>query len=177
MAGTGATAGTNGTAVSDPNAERVGLRIGACPRCSVELETLTHAGIKAAACPKCEGVWLGPSELVGAIRFFAANQGTAPKTIALLEGPSRRTTLFCPECTSSLRSVTLRGVDVEKCPSCGGVFLDRGESETIAKRVMFSAATWEPAHQELLRTLRLIRERLAQEMAEKRRREDGPNQF
>ena len=155
------------------DSEPVRLKIAECPRCRVELETLTHAGIKGAGCPKCEGVWLGAADLVSAIRFFATDKGVALKTIALLEGPTRASALRCPECSVSLQSIALRGVDVEKCPSCRGVFLDSGESEAIAKRVMFSAATWEPAHQELLQTLRLIRERLAQEKAERRSRMDS----
>lgn len=113
------------------------------------------------------------ADLASAIRSYAADHGVALKTIALLEGPARPNGMRCPECSSSLQSIALRGVDVETCPSCRGVFLNRDESESIAKRVMLSAATWEPAHQELLQTLHLIRGRLAEERANWRAKSGG----
>jgi Zn-finger nucleic acid-binding protein len=131
---------------------------------------VTVAGANGASCPKCEGVWLGADGLATAIRHYAAAQGVTLKTIALLEGPSRPGELHCPECSSSLQLIALRGVEVETCPTCRGVFLQRVDIEAIAKRVMYSAATWVPAHQEFLRTLRLLREQKAQQRAEKERR-------
>lgn len=159
--------------MSDPDSDPFRLKLAKCPHCSVELEPLTESSIKGAGCPKCEGVWLRRADLASAIRSYAADHGVALKTIALLEGPARPNGLRCPECSSSLQSIALRGVDVETCPACRGVFLDRGESESIAKRVMLSAATWEPAHQELLQTLHLIRERLAEERADRRLKSGG----
>ena len=126
-----------------------------CPHCRVELKVLTHSGINWAGCPKCEGVWLTAPDLIKALRLYAADQGVALETIALLEGAAQPSALHCPQCPgSTLQVITLRGVEVEKCVSCRGVFLNRGEGEVIAQRLVFASATWEPAHQELLHTLR-----------------------
>jgi Zn-finger nucleic acid-binding protein len=126
-----------------------------CPHCRIELEPLTRSGINWAGCPKCEGIWLAAPEVVKALRLYAADQGVALETIALLEGAARPSVLPCPQCpASALQVITLRGVEVEKCASCRGVFLDRGEGEAIATRLAFAAATWKPAHEELMRTLR-----------------------
>ena len=126
-----------------------------CPHCRVDLKVLTHSGINWSGCPKCEGVWLAAPDLVKALRLYAADQGVALETIALLEGAARPSALHCPQCpASTLQVITLRGVEVEKCVSCRGVFLNRGEGEVIAQRLVFASATWEPAHQELLQTLR-----------------------
>jgi Zn-finger nucleic acid-binding protein len=126
-----------------------------CPHCRVELKVLTHSGINWAGCPKCEGVWLAAPDVIKALRLYAADQGVALETIALLEGVAQASALPCPQCpASTLQVITLRGVEVEKCSSCRGVFLDRGEGEAIAQRLAFSSATWGPAHQELMRTLR-----------------------
>lgn len=39
----------------------------------------------------------------------------------------------CPKCSTRLRQATVRGVQVDECPGCGGLWLDKGELEAIAK--------------------------------------------
>ena len=39
----------------------------------------------------------------------------------------------CPKCGLGLQEVAFRGVDADLCFSCGGVFLDRGEIDRIAR--------------------------------------------
>lgn len=40
----------------------------------------------------------------------------------------------CPKCGTKLSTVEHHGVTVEECPSCQGMWLDRGELETLAQR-------------------------------------------
>lgn len=39
--------------------------------------------------------------------------------------------LLCPNCNTSMQSVARSGVELDMCPSCRGVWLDRGELEKI----------------------------------------------
>ncbi len=39
----------------------------------------------------------------------------------------------CVRCTSVLDNATVSGVEVDLCPSCGGLWLDAGELERIGK--------------------------------------------
>jgi uncharacterized protein len=39
----------------------------------------------------------------------------------------------CPKCGLELQEVAFRGVDADLCFSCGGLFLDRGEIDRIAR--------------------------------------------
>ncbi|MEY2668144.1 MAG: hypothetical protein RJA59_782 [Pseudomonadota bacterium] len=39
----------------------------------------------------------------------------------------------CPKCGLGLQEVAFRGVEADLCFSCGGVFLDRGEIDRIAR--------------------------------------------
>ncbi len=39
----------------------------------------------------------------------------------------------CPKCGLALQEVAFRGVQADLCFSCGGVFLDRGEVDRIAR--------------------------------------------
>ena len=40
----------------------------------------------------------------------------------------------CPKCATRLVAAEERGVAFERCPTCQGVWLDKGEMETLAKR-------------------------------------------
>jgi len=40
----------------------------------------------------------------------------------------------CPKCGEKLVSLRRHEVTVEECPSCRGMWLDRGELETLARR-------------------------------------------
>ena len=55
--------------------------------------------------------------------------------------------MHCPKCGLGMQEVKYRGVDVDVCFSCGGVFLDKGELEHITlkeetKGVMNAILNW-----------------------------------
>jgi uncharacterized protein len=39
--------------------------------------------------------------------------------------------LLCPNCNASMQNVQRSGVELDMCPTCRGVWLDRGELEKI----------------------------------------------
>ncbi|MGC8968612.1 MAG: zf-TFIIB domain-containing protein [Thermus sp.] len=39
--------------------------------------------------------------------------------------------LLCPHCQVGMKEVERRGVLIDLCPQCGGVWLDRGELEKL----------------------------------------------
>lgn len=48
--------------------------------------------------------------------------------------------MHCPKCGLKLEEITFRGVRVDKCFACGGVFLDDGELEDLAGQPGFFEA-------------------------------------
>ncbi|NOZ84842.1 MAG: zf-TFIIB domain-containing protein [Deltaproteobacteria bacterium] len=38
----------------------------------------------------------------------------------------------CPKCGMAMKEITFRGVQIDKCFSCGGMYLDDGEFEQLA---------------------------------------------
>jgi uncharacterized protein len=47
----------------------------------------------------------------------------------------------CPICTVELRIVDRQGIEVDYCPTCRGVWLDRGELDKIIERAGPAAPT------------------------------------
>lgn len=41
------------------------------------------------------------------------------------------TTLECPKCFAEMSKVERSGVVIDRCTSCGGIFLDRGELQAL----------------------------------------------
>ena len=52
------------------------------------------------------------------------------KAGALEQAASKR----CPKDATALAAIDHHGVMVEECPRCGGLWLNKGELETVAKR-------------------------------------------
>jgi hypothetical protein len=54
--------------------------------------------------------------------------------------------MHCPKCGMKMHEVKMRGVDVDVCFSCNGVFLDQGELEHLQKpeshAVMSAILNW-----------------------------------
>lgn len=42
--------------------------------------------------------------------------------------------LRCPKCGERLRERLQHGITLDECPACGGLWLDKGEFETLARR-------------------------------------------
>jgi Zn-finger nucleic acid-binding protein len=126
-----------------------------CPRCGTELDVRSQADVTAAVCRQCGGAWISADDLDRALKAVAAEHGVVVKTLALLEGPSRETDIPCARCTPTrLQTITLRGVEVERCPNCRGLFLDRGEGRTLAHRTVVGAVEWERSYEALQRTIK-----------------------
>jgi hypothetical protein len=39
--------------------------------------------------------------------------------------------LPCPKCSVAMQTIRFRGVEVEVCPSCDGIFFDKGEVDRL----------------------------------------------
>lgn len=54
--------------------------------------------------------------------------------------------MHCPKCGMNMETVKLRGLDVEVCFACHGIFLDHGEIDIIAapqqKGIMSAILNW-----------------------------------
>ncbi len=126
-----------------------------CPRCAVELAAVAHGSVAAHRCPLCRGYWMHQEGLAHDIRQTGGQKGVRLPDVSFLEGPPSATDWPCPDCKGVLlETLTMRGVPVERCPSCDGLFLQEGEGELITRRVLHAGAQFGPLIEELNKMIR-----------------------
>jgi Zn-finger nucleic acid-binding protein len=52
--------------------------------------------------------------------------------------------VICPKCQNPMRTVDRQGIHIDQCDNCRGIFLDRGELESILGAERRHAATAAP---------------------------------
>ena len=109
-----------------------------CPDCHVELEPFDYHGMKVHECPRCRGRWFEGSELRSAIdktddelrwldfEVFEERDQKYAQSVG---------DKFCPRCGALMvkREYSHSKVSIDKCESCGGVWLSRPEFEAIVR--------------------------------------------
>lgn len=97
-----------------------------CPKCSQGLEQLELEGIEVDKCTSCNGVWLDEYELEDLLELDADALNEL-----LLAGTDDSTlddkVAVCPRDGTELRRLRQRGVILDCCPECQGLWLDGGE--------------------------------------------------
>ena len=95
-----------------------------CPRCPHLVLTPGHGVIDEDVCGGCGGRFLSGQVSDRFVVFELGIERDVLREIAsLFSGPR----LPCPGCQGLMRSLRLRGVPVDLCLSCGGLWLDAGE--------------------------------------------------
>lgn len=102
-----------------------------CPHHGLALARNRINAIDTWRCERCEGIWL-PGAVVAKV------VGSAPRWPARAD--TRATELFCPDDGTHLRSFDADGIELDLCPHCHGLWLDRGELERIVRRARREAA-------------------------------------
>ncbi len=111
----------------------------ACPVCGAPLELAHAAGVVADGCRACGGLWLDAGEMQ-----HLANHPEALLELARRFRPEggewdlleRRRS--CPRCRTGLlpfEFASLRGIQLDRCDTCKGLWLDHGEAEQIEARL------------------------------------------
>lgn len=103
-----------------------------CPKCASEtlVETPALGNIPLDVCPNCSGIWFDKGELEA---LLERSQGLASADLDLINPKAEG--LACPRCKSKMSRGGLVNplLLVDRCHSCGGVWLDQRELELVRK--------------------------------------------
>lgn len=105
-----------------------------CPKCDSEalVETPAMGNIPLDVCPNCSGILFDKGELEALLK---QSQGQVPADLELIN--PKAGDLVCPRCKNTMSHGGLVNplLLVDKCPSCGSIWLDPRELE-LAKKLL-----------------------------------------
>lgn len=105
----------------------------ACPKCRQAFARQEVDGAPVLSCGGCGGIWFtadGMSEFLK--KAAQAGGGAVPLEIEPEETPVP-TEVGCPSCeTGGLDTIKVRGVALDRCWECHGIYIDLGELEEVA---------------------------------------------
>lgn len=100
-----------------------------CPKCLCPVESVTFAGITVERCSGCNGIWFDLMErekLIKAQGSDVIDNGSP----SVGEVHNQQGDYDCPKCLHRMSKMVDHQqphIWYEKCPGCGGVYLDAGE--------------------------------------------------
>ncbi len=140
-----------------------------CPGCESTLSTVEYEGVAVETCGTCSGCWLDADELGQIVRIreqrFSPEQLSSIDTAAKIPGiPVKdiERNIVCPSCgtlTGPLNYGGDTGITIDRCPKCRGIWLDKGELESIQMLV----ESWKDSLPDDLRKYGSLLDRVADE--------------
>lgn len=104
-----------------------------CPRCHVPLITEETGDIVMERCDRCGGRWMTPEDLKAVLSLIRLPVEGAPPRIGI-DLTDVQENAVCPRCGVPMEPFNYAGdsgVILDKCKSCGGLWLDKGNLERV----------------------------------------------
>lgn len=105
-----------------------------CPVCRTQTDLIKYEGVPIHNCGTCGGHWLSGAKLnvILAKRDIAMPNAVQAKMIALADASNSVLELWCLTCGTAMLKGQFKhwpDIQLDCCPKCRGVWLDRGELE------------------------------------------------
>ncbi len=104
-----------------------------CPDCREPLVVYELEGVEVDHCLACGGTWLDPGELEFLTEIEGVRSSELSQAMAAVKS-GEKSKRRCPRCRRRLRAVFLgqeKPVELDRCPRCRGLWLDRGEMDAV----------------------------------------------
>lgn len=103
-----------------------------CPKCKdTPIHEMRIEGVDVDLCSSCLGIWFDKDELA-----FMAELPVDVPNFSVLRDAARPTEYLCPRCGEKLEEICFMEVEdllIDRCPTCQGIWLDKGELPKIEK--------------------------------------------
>ena len=130
-----------------------------CPQCGVVLKLMEYENTFIHSCEGCGGEFLGPAELTHIVRTREERFPLQLQQLLADRKPEfgvpadeAQRELICPECQNPMQVINYcgdSGVFIDRCPQCGGLWLDHEELE----KVQVLLERWKDQAPEQIKTL------------------------
>lgn len=104
-----------------------------CPRCHVSLLSEEHGDIVIERCDRCGGRWMTPDDLKAILDLIRLPVEGAPSRMGV-DLTDVEEDASCPHCGVPMEPFNYAGdsgIILDKCHSCGGLWLDKGDLERV----------------------------------------------
>jgi Zn-finger nucleic acid-binding protein len=103
-----------------------------CPRCHTCTARRKSHGFASHRCASCEGVWISGISLSLYLRDKPVAPSHAELSALAAKSPPAVRPLRCPTCSKrSFRTFLTRGIEVDMCRHCAGMYLDADEIDSF----------------------------------------------
>ncbi|MFU8892701.1 MAG: zf-TFIIB domain-containing protein [Luteolibacter sp.] len=104
-----------------------------CPRDGGAMIPMERKSLSVSHCGGCHGMWIPKTQIVGRVEGNLIRK--------LYHAPAKRMAeLRCPTDGSPLWEFCAGGVLLDRCNSCGGLWFDAGELETVMGKICFTTS-------------------------------------
>lgn len=105
-----------------------------CPKCKIQAEPIRYEGVRVYNCGECGGHWLDGAklDLILARREVVMPGPVKQKMIEIADASNSTEKLWCMTCGKEMIKDQFKHwaeIQIDFCPKCKGIWLDRGELE------------------------------------------------
>ncbi len=138
-----------------------------CPKCKLPTARVEYEGVRVRMCGRCGGYWLKPVALkaIANRRDTEFTEIVQERFLQIAEESDSKDELLCLSCGKHMIKEHFKEWDdivIDRCPKCGGIWLDPGELEKIQIYWEYFQDHPEQSNMDALAKKALLAERLAQ---------------
>ena len=105
-----------------------------CPVCKTQCEQIKYEGVPIYNCGSCGGHWMTPARLDVIVnrREYQMPPEVQEKILAIAKESNTKRKLICQACGKEMIKKPFKhwsDIELDQCPKCGGLWLDRCELE------------------------------------------------
>lgn len=102
-----------------------------CPEDGLALTESLVAGARVHACGHCKGAWLPESGVRAVFERLPGEDARWDHLYERVQREGRDSGKACIDCDGHLGTISHRGVEIDVCDACGGIWFDGGELRSM----------------------------------------------